>query len=259
MATVFKIKLYSSKEDKNKVNNSLKIGGLLFAAGKFGHKKFLKESNKNINKFQDSNIYRNIKNEIINDAGTRVNLKRNFTGKPGSFYNSGKNIIYMNNNGVKNYVVLSHEAGHAHYTNGSGKGIGKLAHTLDHTFSPKIGDKQFKSTELAKYGGIISGALTGIRAAKLEKEGKKQSKLERNASWLIPAIISTPILIKEAAASKYGIDLLKKSGANKETIREAQKELLTALGSYGGKAISNIGLSELSRGIAYTISRKFNK
>ena len=54
---------------------------------------------------------------------------------------------------------------------------------------------------------------------------------------------------REASASYYGYKKLKESGADKDTLKKARKNLLAAIGSYAGVGIGNIGVSQVTRNI----------
>lgn len=132
----------------------------------------------------------------------------------------------------KSIGTWAHEVGHGHYYNG-GKGLGKAAHNL------------YFMDKLSTAGAIGAGLATGILRAKLEKEGKKQSKLGRILPVALPLVTATPTLLSEAYASKHGLKLLKQVGADEKEIKDATKQLAAAYGTYASTAIGNSMLGEL--------------
>jgi hypothetical protein len=49
---------------------------------------------------------------------------------------------------------------------------------------------------------------------------------------------------------------MKKAGASKELMKASRKNLGLAFGTYAGLAVTNAGMSELARGIAYKKKKK---
>lgn len=167
-----------------------------------------------------------------------------------SGYDPRKNIIQSNHNPA----ILAHEAGHGYYgPHGKGKGIGKLAHKGYAALGGTRG-----SSLAAKHSGIVAGIASGVRAAELEKQGKKQSKLERHASWAVPVAVSTPMLVAEGMASRHGLGLMKKAGVSKKLRQEGRKQLAKAWGTYGTGTAVNAGLGEASRGVSYRVTKAIN-
>ena len=141
--------------------------------------------------------------------------------------------------------VLAHELGHSHYQYRGGiKGLPiEAAHQLH-------GLSQFAASPAGAFVGGGLGFKSGLKKAKLESVGEKESKFNR-IQGLTPAIISTPMLISEAAASRKGLQLLKKAGASKESLAAAKKNLTNAWKTYGGVTLGSTAISEGSRGIGY--------
>lgn len=171
------------------------------------------------------------------------------TGK-GPLYSPGRKTIYTD--GSKSAAALSHELGHAdyHLSKNSGK-IGRAAHKA--YFKTGGG---LNPMLLQPAAAISAGVVSGKRAAKLEAEGKKQSKLERHAGWAVPTALSVPVLVSEGLASRKGLKFLKNSGASKELRKAAKKELTGAWGTYAGLSATSAGIGELSRGLAYKKAKR---
>lgn len=145
--------------------------------------------------------------------------------------------------------VLAHELGHSHYQyRGGVKGLPiEAAHQLH-------GLGQFAASPV---GTIVGGGLgfkSGLKKAKLESVGEKESKFNR-IQGLTPAIISAPMLISEAAASRKGLQLLKNAGASKESLAAAKKNLTNAWKTYGGVTLASTAVGEGSRGIGYGVGK----
>lgn len=103
---------------------------------------------------------------------------------------------------------------------------------------------------------ILEEGLKGKKAAEKEAAGEKESKLSRHSGWASGLAVQSPGLVSEAMASKHGLDLMKKAGASKKLMKASRKNLGAALGTYAGIAVTNAGMSELARGIAYRKKKK---
>lgn len=156
--------------------------------------------------------------------------------------------------GVNKGDFISHELGHAHFDKGKAKGIGEKIGKAAHKIYLKGGALQHLT--FAPIAGVVAGVRSGRKKAEAEKEGKEESKLNRHSAWGTSLAVQTPGLISEAAASKYGLNVLKKAGASKKYLKSSKKNLLGAFGTYASIAAANSGLGELSRGIAYKTRKK---
>lgn len=143
-----------------------------------------------------------------------------------------KNRIYISKTG-SSPSVIAHELGHAEHQIKGGKGslIGKGAHKLYGLPTGKI--------------GIVDGFIRGKNSVKTDEDTGDividKSKLKKSAG--IGALLSAPVLISEAAASRRGIKTLKSAGLKGEELRRAKRTLGHAWGSYatargGGNVLS---------------------
>lgn len=152
----------------------------------------------------------------------------------------GSPLLINNETGDVGYqpAMVAHEAGHKHYYEDNQKHtFGGIAHRI---YDPA---KKFPLCI-----GPLVGAASGIHEALREHQGKKRSNLLRHATWAIPTLRTLPILISEAAASKYGLSKLSdmKSLSESEK-REAKKHLAACFGTYLGNAGAEVAVSELCR------------
>lgn len=158
------------------------------------------------------------------------------TGTPDKIYSP---VLKNKNTGDIGYQAasLSHEAGHRHYNRDDQKYTpAGIAHRL-YTPAMKFPDV-----------GLLVGGASGVHEALREHQGKKRSNLLRHATWAIPTLKYLPVLISEAAASKYGLSKLSdmKSLSESEK-REAKKRLTACFGTYLGRAGQEVALGELGR------------
>lgn len=172
---------------------------------------------------------------------------------------TGAGPAYQNNkiytSGTKAADILSHEMGHAHYDKRKVKSVSDAIGKIAHKAYLKTGG-MLNHTVLAPTAGIIAGVRSGKKAAEKEAAGEKESKLSRHSGWASGLAVQSPGLISEAIASKHGLDLMKKAGASKKLMKASRKNLGAAFGTYAGVAITNAGMSELARGIAYRKKKK---
>lgn len=172
---------------------------------------------------------------------------------------TGAGPAYQNNkiytSGTKAADILSHEMGHAHYDKRKVKSVSDAIGKIAHKAYLKTGG-MLNHTVLAPTAGIIAGVRSGKKAAEKEAAGEKESKLSRHSGWASGLAVQSPGLISEAIASKHGLDLMKKAGASKKLMKASRKNLGAAFGTYAGVAVTNAGVSELARGIAYRKKKK---
>lgn len=177
----------------------------------------------------------------------------------GPAYHPGLDDIGMA--GIKDPGALGHEAGHAYYEKQmvgkiKGKGAADKIGKYSHKAYFKMGGSAGTFMGLSPLSGIASGTISGIRAAKKEAKGEKESKLNRHMAWALPVMVAAPGLVAEGMASRKGIKMLKESGASKKIINKAKKSLAGAWGTYGSLTAANAGVGELSRGMAYKHTKK---
>lgn len=156
---------------------------------------------------------------------------------------SGKDKIHLGSGPLGEADALSHELGHAKLMK-SGKSknlIGRASHKMMVPAKLVGGNKV----------SILNGFRSGMVAAKREAEGKKDSKLNKQSAWALPAISNGIVVTAEGSASHEGLKSLKKAGANAKYMRKAKGKLGTALGTYvtlGTEAASlGIGSRELGK------------
>lgn len=165
-----------------------------------------------------------------------------------------KDSVILGKGRLSGADVLAHELGHAHYQYRGGlKGFPiEAAHQL-------ATPGQMATFQVGKLIGAGVGFKSGLKKAKLESVGEKESKFNK-IQGLAPAIIATPMLVAEGAASRKGLQLLKNAGASEKALKSAKKNLTDAWKSYGSSVLASTGISEGSRGVGYGIGRlKYGK
>jgi hypothetical protein len=141
---------------------------------------------------------------------------------------------------LKSGSILSHEMGHEYYQNGEGKK--KLGGILHKGKSSKL----LNNTKVKRLG-TLSAFVSGMNAAKHEKEGTEEEKISKYGYLVLPGARTITTVGSEAAASHRGLKLLKKHGASKKALKKSRKSLATALGTYIGSSVFDLGTSYLSR------------
>lgn len=134
-------------------------------------------------------------------------------------------------------AIISHEVGHTEYQtkeeNGRNKFI-KLAHKYPAYFNE---------------GGLVWGGLFGfiwgLAQQSKSATGEKVTRYLKNGVYVMASIDAGMVLACELAASKRGIELLKKLGATEEEIKKYRKTLMKAAGTYVSSSIMNVGLTML--------------
>ena len=160
-------------------------------------------------------------------------------------------VVEVKSGNKRHGFAIAHELGHAHFDKGKVKGIGEKLGKAAHRYY-----LQGRGSLISQMAGGIAGGISGRNKARLEEKGEKESKVNRYAGLGTAALTNAPILASEAAASKYGLNVLKKAGASKEYLKGSKKTLLKALGSYAGLATAHVGASELARGLSYRQEKK---
>lgn len=134
-------------------------------------------------------------------------------------------------------AIISHEVGHTEYQtkeeNGRNKFI-KWAHKYPAYFNE---------------GGLVWGGLFGfiwgLAQQSKSATGEKVTRYLKNGVYVMASIDAGMVLACELAASKRGIELLKKLGATEEEIKKYRKTLMKAAGTYVSSSIMNVGLTML--------------
>lgn len=259
---IIKRKLFSEKEKKssNDTNSKAKGAGVAIA-GTVGNTILGIKSKKHMegeNTKEGEELFDKVKR-----LATKKGIKVDEVSKTGLGPAYSNNTIYSDGTKMKANIktgygrhgdLISHEFGHAHFDKGKAKGIGEKIGKAAHKVYLKGGALQH--TVLAPVSGIIAGTRSGKKAAEKEAAGEKESKLSRHSAWGTSLAIQTPGLVSEAAASKYGYNVLKKAGASKKYLKGSKKNLATAFGTYATIAAANAGLGELARGRAYKKRKK---
>ncbi len=155
---------------------------------------------------------------------------------------NAKDLIAIDHSLSDPTADLAHELGHSMHNHGrGGSKIGKIAHNLKYKVDKldKKVMKSFNATNKYRTGvgvgtglGITGGLLSGIKAGRDEKKGKKESVLNKLAPYAAPLAYKTPELVSEFEASRQGMKLLKKVGASKAYRKAARKTLGAAFGTY---------------------------
>lgn len=263
------------KRDKNTSrkndNKSIAIGAGTVAAGTVGNailSNKLKEYLESPNTEEGEKMFDKLK-RFIERKGIKVDEASKTGGGP--MYHKGTVYTDRTRSPIFGYIggqaigggktgkgrhgdLIAHEIGHAHFDKGEAKGVGEKIGKAAHKIYLKGGALQHLVA--APVAGIAAGIRSGRKKANLEAEGKEESKLNRHSAWAAPLVVQTPGLVSEAAASKYGYNLLKKAGASKKYLKHTRGKLLGAFGTYAAMAAGNAGTGELARGIAYKARKK---
>lgn len=271
-------RLFSSKEksaekDKKKEENkSAAIGAGMVGASTVGNALL----NNNLKKYQNTKLSEEGERlfDKLKRFAKRKGIKVNETMETGmgplyyegTVYTDGTKKRSINNLFAKDSELektgkgrhgslISHEIGHAHFDKGEAKGVGEKVGKAAHKIYLK-GGGQVHHFILPGVTAIAAGIRSGKKKADLEAEGKEESKLSRHSTWAAPLAVQTPGLVSEAAASKYGYNLLKKAGASKKYLKHTRGKFLGAFGTYATVATTNVGTGELARGISYKLRKK---
>lgn len=177
----------------------------------------------------------------------------------------GKDTIVMGL-GDGNPAILAHEMGHAAMLRKkrSKDIIGKAAHSKisDIISIPSniVFNPNKKYRRVGEAGFLGAGIIHGIKSAKREEEGdKKKARKERRKGIIRSSILVSPMLIREAAASRKGMKYLKESGASKDTLRQSRKILGNAFGTYASIALKPIALEAGGTAVGYGAHKLISK
>ena len=176
-------------------------------------------------------------------------------GMPGTGKYLGKDVVALGDGKLSGADVLSHELGH------SALGAGKIGKGRSKDIVGKAGHKLYRigSLGMTGAGSVASGVIgykSGLKAAKLESEGKKEKTWDKIKSVAIPAAMVAPVLVAEGAASRHGIKLLKEAGASKEALKGAKKNLGKAWGTYAAKGAVPVVTGAGARAIGKSVGRE---
>lgn len=248
---VLRNKSFSKKEKEDVEGNAGKmalVGAGLIGSQVLADQLLENDIKKNSMRFED---HEDLINKMIKDKNAKLDRSRKLY--PHTAYLdrdlvTGKRLDIVN---LGEYSTgpdsVAHELGHRHYQLNpkSGK-IGRYAH--------KIGQHTDNLSGLSVIGLGIS---SGINKAKKEiLEGKKETTAEKIVPHIVTGSLLVPTLIAEGAASRRGLKILKQSGASKEVINKARRDLLRNWGSYATEIPTSIGGQELIKTIAYKIKKE---
>ena len=148
-------------------------------------------------------------------------------------------------------AVISHEIGHTEYQtdeeNGRNKFI-KWAHKYPACFDN---------------GGLMWGGLFGffwgVAQQSKSATAEKVTRRLKNGVYVMATVDAGMVLACELAASKRGIELLKKLGATEEEIKKYKGTLMKAAGSYLSGSVMNVGFAMLGARGGRWLSHKLAK
>lgn len=183
---------------------------------------------------------------------------RNWIKHSKSILNS-KDFINIGNQGRdESGAFLAHELGHSmHRHCRGGSRIGKIAHDLRDgvdEFESRLGKIDSKHIGLGL--GVTGGLLSGIKAGRDEKKGKKENVLNKLAPYAAPIAYESPRLVSEFEASRQGMKLLKKVGASKAYRKAARKTMGAAFGTYASALAAPLLAGYGARQVGKVIGRK---
>lgn len=258
---MIRFKLFS-EITKNDIKEAVSLGGTV-AATKMAQNALLKSEDKMIN---DKEIFNKLSKEAkklgvqleINDNRGGLHYfnpdhyksRKNLTRKikelrkinpesasklmnevkdiAGDTHSLGKDAILTN----KNSVILAHELGHAHQVNIPGRKGSKLGKITR-------GIPVNRASAGAKTYIGLDSFRSGMKDENNHQEGQEvKSGKERILRAGLALAAHTPILLNEADASRTGLKLLKKAGANKNQLKSAARDLTKAWGTYATDGIA---------------------
>lgn len=192
--------------------------------------------------------------EKLLQKARKQGIKIGKTNELSDFYVPGKDIIALRDLKDVDPSALSHELGHAQYMkSGRSKNIiGKAAHSK---IAQRISRPFIEQPGKAAVMSASIGTISGIANAKKKAEGKELNLWDKTRAVALPALLASPTLISEAAASRKGIKMLKEAGASKELINQSKKKLRHAFGTYASQASIPI----MAGGVGEYAARKSTK
>lgn len=229
-----------------------------------GAKRFIKEQKdryKDLRYWKDSTGTSNLKGTGL--EGERRSIKGAIKGAK-SVLNS-KDFIQIDSGKIDAGASMAHELGHSmHFHGRDGSRVGKLAHKLNHKLkhvTQKVADKTNSNYNKVSNNtvlglGVTGGLLSGIKAGRDEKKGKKENVLNKIGSVAAPIAYKTPELVSEFEASRQGMKLLKQVGANKAYRKAALKNLGAAWGTYAAGLVTPVLAGYGARQVGKVIGRR---
>lgn len=139
------------------------------------------------------------------------------------------------------------------------KNLDKASRELARSSSAKDAIINLNSDAIGKDTPFVAHELGHVKNSKksINSAIQKLADKSNNSKGILADIGKRTIGIQEENnAWKNGIKDLKKAGASKKLMKASRKNLGVALGTYAGVAVTNAGMSELARGIAYRKKKK---
>lgn len=135
----------------------------------------------------------------------------------------GKDMVVVKKGAQLAPDMIGHEVGHAYncVKGRESSPVGRVAHNLMPIYK--------LSNPLAMG---LHGMRQGYKRERDKARGKKSGFWTKHGAVVLPAALNAPALISEAAASSRALKLMKKHGADKDTLNLGKKNLLNAFGSH---------------------------
>jgi len=253
---ILKQNLYSSKKKKSEKKDKSKdvdntdrnIGRGLVIGSLIGNTAAGMEFLYNPKKLENSKELSKKLIKLAKENNIKIQYKDKLPAGSPAAYSSRSDSVLIKKGAVIDADVLSHELGHRHYLKDkSAKKLGKISHKLYLSMPTKIGKS------------ILNPAISigsGIKKAKDEKKGEKESNLNKILPYATSVGSDIPMLTSELKASKKGLELLKKSGASAKDIKVAKRNLGLAFGTYATLSAMKAGKNALIKHAAYKRTKK---
>ena len=245
---------YTIKRSLFSKNRDLEAAATLTAGGIVANGagvKILKQQGKNV-KEESKEISKKLTEEAERQ-GTKVYK----TSVDRSHYANPKVVELIRGKGIKiaggkagDYIasdpnradVLAHELGHSKHSAGrSGSVLGKAAHKA---YTPS---KELMSSPAGLAVSYINGYKSGVNSARAEREGKKESIVNKVRTPALSIGMASPVLVSEFEASRQGLKAMKRAGASSKLINDSRLRLAAAGGTYAAVAGINAGAGYLGR------------
>lgn len=136
--------------------------------------------------------------------------------------------------------TISHEVGHTEYFDESENGRSKIIKVF-HKMPHPLADGGW----MLVFGGL-AGVLQEVAAQDGGAKGVKWTKRIKNGLLICSSIDAMTVVACELAASKRGVDILRKLGASEEEIKKIKRNLALAAGTYVTGGLSTVGLGILA-------------
>lgn len=251
---IIKRSLFSEEEDAVAAA-ALTSGGLLAndVAGKIvdGQRKSVRGESEKISR------------KLIKEAQDQGTSVYRTASAEGSYYLNPDAVKYLRKKGIKvpagksgDYIatdprradIVAHELGHSkHYAGRSGSVIGKVAHKINKPSKSVFMNPRSKWFPAGMAASYANGYDSGVRSAKAEKEGKKESAINKIRTPALSVGATSPVLISEFEASRQGLKAMKRAGASSKLLNDAKLRLAAAGGTYAAATGLNAGVGYFGR------------